>query len=288
MPIQKKFSIADVIIYLILGLAAIIILLPLWRIIVISFSSQEVYLTDPYHLIPKSFSLTEYKRALGSIGGIAKALLRSVQITALGTTISMLLTSCGAYALSKKNLPGRAIIFRLLVFTMFFSGGLVPFYVLVRNLKLIDTIWALVLPTAISTYNLIIMKNYFAGIPESLEEAAKIDGYNDIQILFKIVIPISMPVFAAVSLFYGVALWNDYFSATLFINSNKMFPLQVLLRQMIIQDLVTAEVGVMTSGSNMEQFKMACIIIGMIPVLLIYPFVQKYFTKGIMMGAVKE
>lgn len=288
MYIQKKFSFADIMVYLILGLAAIIILLPLWRILVISFSSQEVYLTDPYHLIPKSFNLTEYKRALGSIGGIAKALFRSVQITALGTTISMILTSLGAYALSKKDLPGRAVIFRLLVFTMFFSGGLVPFYVLVRNLKLIDTIWALVLPTAISTYNLIIMKNYFASIPESLEEAAKIDGYNDIQILFKIIIPISMPVFAAVSLFYGVALWNDYFSATLFINSNDMFPLQVLLRQMIIQDMVTAEVGVMTSGSNMEQFKMACIVIGMIPVLLIYPFVQKYFTKGIMIGAVKE
>lgn len=288
MYIQKRFSLTDTFIYLMLGLSALIIILPLWRILIISISSQEVYLTDPYHLIPKSFSLTEYKRALGSIGGIVRALLRSVEITALGTTISMILTSCGAYALSKKDLPGRAMLFRLIVFTMFFSGGLVPFYVLVKNLHLIDTIWALVLPTAISTYNLIIMKNYFASIPPSLEEAARIDGYNDIQILFKIIIPISKPVFAAISLFYGVALWNDYFLATLFINSNDMFPLQVLLRQMIIQDMVTAEVGVMTSGSNMEQFKMACIIVGMIPVLIIYPFIQRYFTKGIMMGAVKE
>ncbi|MGG1513825.1 carbohydrate ABC transporter permease [Paenibacillus oryzisoli] len=288
MYIQKRFSAADTLIYAMLAALALLVLIPLWRILVISFSSQEVYLTDTYHLIPKSFSLTEYKRAFGSLGGIVTALLRSVQITVLGTFISMILTSFGAYALSKRDLPGRAIIFRFIVFTMFFSGGLVPFYVLVRNLHLIDTIWALVLPTAISTYNLIIMKNYYASIPPSLEEAARIDGYNDIQILFKIIIPISLPVFAAVSLFYGVALWNDYFLATLFINTNKMFPLQVLLRQMIIQDMVTAEVGVMTSGSNMEQFKMACIVIGMIPVLAIYPFVQKYFTKGIMMGAVKE
>ncbi|KQX63001.1 MULTISPECIES: carbohydrate ABC transporter permease [unclassified Paenibacillus] len=288
MFIQKRFSLADTIIYLILGLSAILIVLPLWRLLVISFSTQEVYMTDPYHLIPKSFSITEYKRALSSIGGIVKALLRSVEITALGTSISMILTSFGAYALSKRDLPGRAIIFRLIVFTMFFGGGLVPFYVLVKNLHLIDTIWALVLPTAISSYNLIIMKNYFASLPPSLEEAAKIDGYNDIQILFKIIIPISKPVFAAVSLFYGVALWNDYFLAILFINSNDMFPLQVLLRQMIIQDLVTAEVGVTTTGSNIEQFKMACIFIGMIPVLIIYPIIQKYFTKGIMMGAVKE
>lgn len=288
MYIQKRFSLADTIIYLLLASLALIIILPLWRLLVISFSTQEVYLTDPYHLIPKSFSLIEYKRAFAHLGGIVTALLRSMQITALGTTISMILTSFGAYALSKKDLPGRGIIFRFIVFTMFFSGGLVPFYVLVRNLHLIDTIWALVLPIAISSYNLIIMKNYFASIPASLEEAAKIDGYNDIQILFKIIIPISLPVFAAISLFYAVHLWNDYFLATLFINTNKMFPLQVLLRQMVIQDLVTAEVGVSSTGSNMEQFKMACIFIGMIPVLIVYPIIQKYFTKGIMLGAVKE
>ncbi|WP_308635756.1 carbohydrate ABC transporter permease [Paenibacillus silvisoli] len=288
MSIQNKFTWTDMFIYFVLAAGSLMIFIPLWRILVISFSAQEVYLLDNYNLIPKSFSLTEYKRAFGNIGGIANALFNTVKITALGTTISMLLTSLGAYALSKSDLPGRNMMFRFLIFTMFFSGGLVPFYVLVRNLDFIDTIWSLVLPTAVSTYNLIIMKNYFASLPPSLEEAAKIDGYNDIQILFKIIIPISAPVFAAVSLFYGVALWNDYFLATLFINSNELFPLQVILRQMIIQDMVTAEVGISTTGSNMEQFKMACIVIGMVPVLVIYPFVQKYFTKGIMLGAVKE
>jgi len=285
---RKRFSLASFLIYAFLTVFALIILIPVWHIFVISTSSATVYITDPYHLIPKSFSLAEYKRAFHSIGGIARALLISVETTDLGTALSMFLTCCGAYTLSKKDLPGRTILFRILVFTMFFSGGLVPFYILIRNLKLNDTIFALTLPVAISTYNLIIMKNYFTGLPVSLEESAKIDGYNDIQILYKIIIPISKPVIAAISLFYAVGYWNDYFMATLFISSNKMFPLQIVLRQMIIQNMVLAQVGVQTVGSNPEQFKMACIIIGIIPVLCVYPFVQKYFTKGIMLGAVKE
>ena len=288
MLFRKRISLASILIYMFLTFFALIILIPVWHIFVISTSSPTVYITDPYHLIPKSFSLAEYKRAFHSIVGIARALLISIEITVLGTVLSMFLTCCGAYTLSKKDLPGRSILFRILVFTMFFSGGLVPFYILVRNLKLNDTILALTLPVAISTYNLIIMKNYFTGLPVSLEESAKIDGYNDIQILYKIIIPISKPIIAAISLFYAVGYWNDYFMATLFISSNNMFPLQILLRQMIIQNMVLAQVGVQTVGSNPEQFKMACIIIGIIPVLCVYPFVQKYFTKGIMLGAVKE
>lgn len=287
MKSRFKFGIADILIYLVLILFSLAILLPMWHIFVISTSSPDVYLRDTYHLVPKSFSLDEYKRAFSSLGGIINSLFVSIKVTGLGTALSMLLTSMGAYVLSKKGLPGRNFLFKILVFTMFFSGGLVPFYVLVKNLHLDDTIFALTIPLAISTYNLIIMKNYFASLPESLEEAAKIDGYNDVQILFKIIIPVSKPVFAAVSLFYGVAYWNDYFMATLFISSNNMYPLQVVLRQMIIQNFVMAQVGVATVASNPEQFKMACIIIGIIPVLIIYPFVQNSFSKGIMMGAVK-
>ncbi len=287
MKSRFKFGIADILIYLVLILFSLAILLPMWHIFIISTSSPDVYLRDTYHLVPKSFSLDEYKRAFSSLGGIINSLFVSIKVTGLGTALSMLLTSMGAYVLSKKGLPGRNFLFKILVFTMFFSGGLVPFYVLVKNLHLDDTIFALTIPLAISTYNLIIMKNYFASLPESLEEAAKIDGYNDVQILFKIIIPVSKPVFAAVSLFYGVAYWNDYFMATLFISSNNMYPLQVVLRQMIIQNLVMAQVGVATVASNPEQFKMACIIIGIIPVLIIYPFVQNSFSKGIMMGAVK-
>jgi putative aldouronate transport system permease protein len=288
MFIQKRFSVIDFLIYFFLILFALMIVLPVWQIIVISTSSEQVYIADKVHLVPRSFSLNEYSRALGSIGGITRSLFISIAVTVFGTCISMMLTTIGAFVLSKKDLPGRKALFGFVLFPMFFSGGLVPFYILIRTLHLSDTIFALTLPVAISTYNLVIMKNYFAGQPASLEEAARLDGCSELQILMKVIVPISMPMFAAISLFYGVAYWNDYFLATMFISSNKMYPLQVVLRQMIIQNLVLSQVGVRMESSNPEQFKMACIVIGMIPVLLVYPFIQKHFTKGIMLGAVKE
>ena len=194
----------------------------------------------------------------------------------------------GGYALSKDGLPGRNIIFRLFIFTMFFSGGLVPGYILVRGLHLDNTIWALTLPMAISTYNLILMKNYFTSINPSLEEAAKIDGYNDIQILLKIVLPMSKPVIAAISLFYAVTYWNDYFSAILYSSKEELIPFQIYLRNLIIVNAAANKVGISTGPSAYEQFKMAVVIIGIVPIVLVYPFVQKYFTKGIILGAVKE
>lgn len=288
MFVKRRFSLVDILIYAFLILFTLVIVVPIWQILVISTSSEQVYIVDKYHLVPKSFSLSEYARAFGNIGGITRALSVSVAVTAFGTFLSMVLTTAGAFALSKKELPGRKFFFRFALFTMFFSGGIVPSYILVRQLHLSDTIFALTLPIAISTFNLVIMKNYFAGQPASLEEAAKIDGYNDIQILMKVIVPISAPIFATIALFYGVAYWNDYFLATMYISSNKMYPLQVVLRQMIIQNLVLSQVGVRMESSNPEQFKMACIIIGMIPVLLVYPFIQKHFTKGVMLGAIKE
>ena len=163
-----------------------------------------------------------------------------------------------------------------------------PGYILVRWLHLDNTIWALTLPMAISTYNLILMKNYFTSINPSLEEAAKIDGYNDIQILLKIVLPMSQPVIAAISLFYAVTYWNDYFSAILYSSKEELIPFQIYLRNLIIVNAAANKVGISTGPSAYEQFKMAVVIIGIVPIVLVYPFVQKYFTKGIILGAVKE
>lgn len=288
---KKRITFVDVIIYTLITLMAIIILLPLWHILIISTSTYEVYVTDKFHLIPKSFSLSEYKRAFGSISGILTALFNTIKVTTLGTLLSMFLSVLGGYALSKKYLPGRKFIWKVILVTMFFDAGLitlmVPLYILVKDLHLLDSILVLFLPVAINSFNMIILKNYFTTLPASLEEAARIDGYNDLQILFKIILPISKPIIAAISLFYGVFYWNDYFLATLFINTNSKFPLQVVLRQMIVQNMGMAQVGVQTVGSNPEQFKMAAIIIGIIPVLIIYPFVQKHFTQGALVGAVK-
>lgn len=285
---KSKVNLFDIINYTLLIAFAITIIIPMWNILVISFSTYKSYVSSPYHLIPTSFTLKEYQRAFLSTREMLMSLWASIRITGLGTLISMILTTMGGYALSKNSLPGRKFIFRMIIFTMFFGGGLAPFYILVKKLNLTDTIWALTLPGAISTYNLILMKNYFTTIPPSLEEAAKIDGYNDIQILFKVILPISKPVLAAIALFYAVGYWNDYFNAILFINKQELIPFQLYLRDLIIQNATAAQIGVRTGPTVYEQFKMAVIIIGIIPVVLIYPFVQKYFTKGVLLGAVKE
>ena len=285
---KNKVNFFDVINVVLIALAVLLIFIPMWYIFVISTSTYSAYINDPYHLIPMSFTLQEYKRAFLNSRDMLLSLWVTIEVTVLGTLISMLLTIMGGYALSKDGLPGRNIIFRLFIFTMFFSGGLVPGYILVRGLHLDNTIWALTLPMAISTYNLILMKNYFTSINPSLEEAAKIDGYNDIQILLKIVLPMSKPVIAAISLFYAVTYWNDYFSAILYYSKEELIPFQIYLRNLIIVNAAANKVGISTGPSAYEQFKMAVVIIGIVPIVLVYPFVQKYFTKGIILGAVKE
>lgn len=286
--IRSKFNLFDVFNALVIFLAALVIFIPMWYILIISTSTYATYISDPYHLIPTSFTLQEYQRALLKSKDMMLSLWVTIKVTAVGTGISMLLTTIGGYALSKDGLPGRNLLFKLFIFTMFFSGGLVPGYILVKSLHMANTLWALTIPGAISTYNLILMKNFFTSINPSMEEAAKIDGYNDIQILFKIVLPLSRPVLAAIALFYAVGYWNDYFGALLYSSSPNLMPFQIYLRNLIIVNAAAAKAGVNTGPSAYEQFKMAVVIVGIIPVVVIYPFVQKYFTQGVVLGAVKE
>lgn len=285
---KSKVNLFDIINYTLIIGFALTIIIPMWNILVISLSTYKSYINDPYHLIPTGLTLKEYQRAFLTSREMLMSLWASIRITGVGTFLSMILTTIGGYALSKSALPGRKLIFRLIIFTMFFGGGLAPFYVLVKQLHLTDTIWALTLPGAISTYNLILMKNYFTTIPQSLEEAAKIDGYNDLHILFKVILPMSKPVLAAIALFYAVGYWNDYFGAILFISKQELIPFQLYLRDLVIQNVTAAKVGVKTGPMVYEQFKMAVIIIGIIPVVAIYPFVQQYFTRGVLLGSIKE
>lgn len=208
----------------------------------------------------------------------------------LGTTLNLLMTSLGAYVLSRKNVHFRNVIMFIVVFTMFFSGGLIPFYLVVRGLSLTDKIWALILPTAMSTYNLIVMRTSFAGIPDSMEESAKIDGANDFTVLFRIIIPLSMPVVAVMILFYGVGHWNAWFNAMIFLRKRDLYPLQLILREILIAsstDDMTTAVGSMDKEPVAETIKYATIIVATLPILFVYPFLQKYFVKGIMIGALK-
>jgi putative aldouronate transport system permease protein len=200
----------------------------------------------------------------------------------------MILTSFMAYALSRKYLHGRGIFNFIVVFTMLFSGGMIPSFILVQSLGLIDSLWALILPSAISAYNMIIMRNFFQGIPDSLEESAKMDGCSDWGVFFRIILPLSLPSIATISLFYAVSYWNTYQSAILYINDSAKWPIQVLLRQIVIVSSgMNADAASVDVVPPAQSVKMAVIVVATLPMLIAYPFVQKYFVKGAMVGSVK-
>lgn len=282
---MNKRTLTDYVLEVFFVIVGILVLIPLWYVLVVSLSTPQSYAFDPVHLWPWAITFEQYTAVFRN-SDVMHSFAVSLAITLVGTTLSMLLSIGGGYALSKKDLPGRNFFLTMIIITMFFNGGLVPYYLLVRSLGLNNTYLALILPSAINSFNLVVLKNHFLSFPQSLEESAHIDGYNDIQILCRIVVPLSAPVIATITLFYAVGYWNDYFQATLFISSSKMYPMQVVLRQMVIMQTVAGNHGM--NGQSIEQFKMACVIVGILPMLIIYPFIQNFFAKGIMIGAIKE
>jgi putative aldouronate transport system permease protein len=208
-----------------------------------------------------------------------------------GTALSVLLTIFGAYALSRKKVMLRTPIMFFIVFTMWFSGGMIPLFLLIRNLHLLNNRLALILPNAVSAYNLIVTITYFKTIPDSLEESAKIDGANDYTIMFRIIVPLAVPVISVIALFYSVSIWNAWFHAMLFLNKRELFPVQLVLREiLILNDTAGVMGGAVAQGDQMqigETIKYATAVVATLPILLIYPFVQKYFVQGIMIGAIK-
>jgi putative aldouronate transport system permease protein len=222
---------------------------------------------------------------------IPRSYLNTIFYVVVGTSLNILLTSFGAYGLSRPNVLFRNAIMVMIVFTMFFQGGLIANYLLVSKLGLLDTRWSLILPSAISTWNLIIMMTAFRAVPVSLEESARLDGANDFTILFRIVLPLSLPVIAVITLFYAVYHWNSYFNAMIYLRSRELFPLQLILREILITnstESMTTGVGVLDEMPFAETVKYATIIVATGPILLLYPFLQRYFVKGVMIGALKE
>jgi putative aldouronate transport system permease protein len=241
-------------------------------------------------LYPLGFTLGSYQRVMQNpmiLGGYANTLVYVVT----GTSLNLLLTSLGAYVLSRKGLMLRNLIMFFIVVTMFFSGGLIPFYPIVRSLGLADKIWALILPVAISSYNLIVMRTSFAQVPDSMEESAKIDGASDWRILFQIYIPLSMAVVAVMILFYSVGHWNSWFNAMIFMRSREKYPLQLILREILIASTtenMTTEAAASDKEPIGETIKYATIIVATLPILAVYPSLQRYFVRGVMIGALKE
>jgi putative aldouronate transport system permease protein len=276
--------------YLFLTLVALSCLYPFVYIIATSFSSSRAVNSGEVFLWPVDFNFESYKRLLLD-GQIFRAMRNTVLMTMVGTALNMVFTILCGYALSKKRLFGRGPIMALIVFTMMFGGGLIPNFLLIRNLHLMNTYWALWLGGLVSTYNMIVLRTFFQGIPESLEEAAQIDGAGDPYILVRIVLPLSGAALATIALFYAVGWWNTYFSAVLYISSTLKYPLMVKLRTML--DAATsvntlAERGVYEEIIVApETYKAASIVVSILPIMLVYPFLQKHFVKGVLIGSVK-
>ncbi|MFC4305415.1 carbohydrate ABC transporter permease [Cohnella boryungensis] len=274
--------------YMLLSAIALASFLPFVHVIGGSFTTSAELAVNKFVLIPKVWSLDAYK-FIFSTNTIFRAMAVSVLVTLIGTLFSMLISSMMAYGLSRKDLDGRKAIMFAVVFTMLFNGGLIPTFLVVKELHLIDSYAALILPIAISAFNLIILKNFFQNIPEGLEESAKIDGCNDFGIFFRIVLPLSMPVIATISLFYAVTYWNTYLNAILYLDSSDKWPIQVLLRQIVVlaSGMEYSSSLDATVPPPDQTVKMAVIVVATLPILLVYPFLQKHFAKGALLGSIK-
>ncbi|MBQ8952757.1 MAG: carbohydrate ABC transporter permease [Clostridia bacterium] len=289
---NSRGSIAfDIINYLIVGLASITTVLPLIYVIGASFATEFELQTRPMFIIPHDVTLDAYKFIFAS-NKLIRSFGNSVFITVCGTAINLFFTVTMAYPISKKYLRFRSPLLTMVIISMFFSGGMIPGYILVASiLKLRGTYWAIILPGAISAYNMMIVKNFFQGIPQELEESAYLDGCNDLTTLIRIVLPLSMPVLATFGLFYAVGHWNSYFSAMIYLTDSKMYPLQLLLRSIIVQAEASAGDMTLMDPNFVEppaqSVKMAVIVVATVPIMCVYPFLQKYFVKGVMVGALK-
>lgn len=282
-------KIFDYVIIIVTLISVLLCLFPILNVVAVSLSSNSAILASKVFLLPVEFTLDSYK-SIFSDKSMTFSLGYTIVMTVLYSVIGMALTICAAYPLTKKRLKGRTFFLLMIVFTMYFSGGLIPDYLIVKNLGILDSIWSLILPGALSAFNLIILKTFFTSLPESLEESAILDGCSDIGVLIRIVLPLSMPVLATLSLFYSVAKWNSFMDALFYITNTKLYPLQLKLYQIVVNSQtldVTAGEGNISQGVLPESMKAACVMFATIPILLVYPWLQRYFVKGIMIGAIK-
>ncbi len=281
--------VVDFFVYAILLLLCLATVVPFLQVITVSLSPASVVNSYGLKIFPKQISWDGYIRVF-QYKEIWRSYYNTIVRTLFGTLISLGLYVLGAYPLAKKYLPNRSFWTGLLVFTMYFSGGLIPSYLLVRNLGLRNTVFALILPGAINTFNLIIVRNFFMGIPAEIEEAARIDGANEVFILARIIVPLSKPVLATVALWSIVGHWNAWFDCLLYITDSSKYVLQLLLRRIIIEGKVQdleMELASQQVVVNTESMKMATLMVSVLPIICIYPFLQKYFVKGVMIGSLK-
>nr|WP_312288711.1 carbohydrate ABC transporter permease [Clostridium chromiireducens] len=284
-------KISDLTILIVITIVTLLCILPLLNMIAISFSHKSAAAGNLVGLLPVGFTTVAYEKLLAD-SQFWRSFLISVERVVLGTTLNVIIIVLTAYPLSKakESFKMKNIYMHIFIFCMLFSGGMVPIYLTVKNLNMLNTIWALILPGAVPIFNVILMMNFFKGIPKSLEESATIDGATPMQVLFKIYLPISLPALATVTLFCIVGHWNDFFSGILYMNSPEMYPLQTYIQQLNIeiQNITNIEQLKQLEVLSNKTLNAAKIVVSMVPLLCIYPFMQKYFITGLVMGSVKE
>jgi putative aldouronate transport system permease protein len=291
---MNKDSVGDrvlgVLIYICLALVLIIMLYPLLFVLSASISNPEFVVSGKMWLFPLDITFQGYSKIFHN-REILISYRNTILYTGLGTIISLIMTICAAYPLSRRDFTGRGIITAIIVFTMFFSGGLIPTFLLIKKLHMMNTIWAIILPGAASVWNIIIMRTFFqTGIPSEVQESASIDGCSNIQILLRIVLPLSMPIIAVMVLFYSVGYWNSYFNALIYLSDRIKYPLQLILREILVQENMS---DMQPSTDSMkiifekEALKYTVIVVANLPIMMLYPLLQKYFARGMLVGAIK-
>ncbi|MBP1989452.1 carbohydrate ABC transporter permease [Paenibacillus eucommiae] len=269
---------------------ALLTVIPFWHVFVVSITSYESYLNNRFILFPRDISFSSYVTIL-SDEAIHRSFLLTVGIVIVSTFLHLLITAITAFPLSRYYLKGRNVFLLFIIITMLFSGGLIPNYLLIKNLGLINNVLVFIIPGMFVGFNTILMLNFFKQIPESLEEAARIDGAGHMYTLFKIFIPLSMPIMATLALFYGVGKWNDWFTALIFIDQAKLFPIQNILREFLILGNMDSIRNGAVQGDPLKLIvsnKMAIVVVATLPIMLVYPFLQKHFVKGVLLGSIKQ
>lgn len=283
--------------YIYVTIAFLLVAYPLVYMISASISNPKEVASGAMWLFPKDITFEGYERVLQD-QRIWSGYANTILYTVVGTAVNLAITIPAAYALSRRDLVGRGFFMGVFMFTMFFGGGLVPSYLLIKELGMINSMWALILPSAASVWNIIVSRTFFQGtIPSELQEAAQMDGCSNFKLFFKIVLPLSMPIIAVMALFYGVGHWNSYFSAMIYLNDSAKYPLQLVLRQILVLQEMSAQGSGMMDGSSASALnnkaevaalvRYAVIIVSTLPVIIIYPFLQRYFVQGVMIGSVK-
>ncbi|MBN3524979.1 carbohydrate ABC transporter permease [Paenibacillus apiarius] len=285
-----KMSVLDYFIFIILLAVALMILIPFWNVIMISFSTPKEYADNPLMMFPKHPTLDSYK-ALFADGSILTGYWNTLKLLLAGLPLSLFLTSSMAYGLSRRKFPGKKIIFFLVLFTMIFNGGIVPLYLIMKSIHLTGTLWSVILAGSFSAFNMILMMNYFYSLPESLMESARLDGAGEWRIMFSVVLPLAAPIMATITLFYGVAYWNSWYDAMIFLRKAEQLPLQNVLRTIIVESSTNASNASSVDAVGKQAFstgmKMAAVFVTMVPIMCFFPLLQKHFAKGVLTGAIK-